>query len=85
MLQRKAASSSDGLAAHLLTLSPPLRAALLRVRARCLEVEALRLQRLAPGQPLTLEQLAAAHEAAAAGAAARLQQVRPATGARARP
>lgn len=44
-------------------------------REACLEVEGMRLQRLEPGVPLTLEALTSSHEKAVAGAAERLEQV----------
>jgi hypothetical protein len=44
-------------------------------REACLDVEGLRLQRLQPGNPLTLEELGARHGAALQEAAAKLEQV----------
>jgi len=72
---RKTSTSSSSLGLRLFALNPALRHALMHVRAACLDVEQMRLQRLRPGAPLTLDELVATHEAALAGAAATLQQV----------
>jgi hypothetical protein len=45
-------------------------------REACLEVEAIRLQRLEPAAPLSLDELVELHGAAAEGAVAKLEQVR---------
>lgn len=59
----KSSSSTEKLSKGLLLLDPQLQQAVYAVRAACLEVEAVQLSCLVPGQALTLLEYAEEHAA----------------------